>query len=110
MAREVYELRINCNSSIKRVNDLKECLDINSLLSEIKELEEESNKEDFWNDNKRAKQVLKKLNKDKDYIEQINKLEIWYKDIKELLDSNDSEMIALADDELVNADGLLEKM
>ena len=65
MAREVYELRVNYNSSFKRVNDLKECLNIDSLLSEIKEMEEETNKEDFWLDNKKAKQVLKKLNKDK---------------------------------------------
>ena len=42
MAREVYELRLNYNSSYKRVSDLKECLNINSLLSEIKELEEEN--------------------------------------------------------------------
>ena len=110
MAREVYELRVNYNDSFKRVNDLKECLNIDSLLSEIKEMEEESNKEDFWLDNKRAKQVLKKLNKDKDNVEQIKKLENWYKDIKELLDSNDEEMLEMADEELVSADSLLEKM
>jgi peptide chain release factor 2 len=110
MAREVYELRVNCNSSTKRVNDLKECLNINSLLSEIKELEEESNGENFWNDNKRAKQVLKKLNKDRENIEQITKLENWYNDIQELLESNDDEMLEMADEELINADLLLEKM
>ena len=110
MAREVYELRVNLNSSIKRVNDLKECLNIDSLLAEIKNLEEESNSNDFWNDNKRAKQVLKQLNKDKNNVEQIKKLENWYKDIKELLDSNDSEMIEMADEELINSDVLLEKM
>ena len=65
MAREVYELRVNCNSSIKRVSDLKDCLNINSLLSEIEKLEAESNKDDFWNDTKNAKQVLKTLNKNK---------------------------------------------
>jgi len=110
MAREVYELRVNYNDSFKRVNDLKDCLNIDSLLREIEELEEESNAEGFWNDNKRAKQVLKKLNKDKDNISQISKLENWYNDIKELLDSNDDEMLEMADEELVNADILLEKM
>ena len=25
MAREIYELRLNCNESTNRVNDLKEC-------------------------------------------------------------------------------------
>ena len=110
MAREVYELRVNHTSSAKRVNDLKDCLNIDSLLSEIKKLEEESNEDGFWNDNKRAKQVLKKLNKDKNNVEQIIKLENWYKDIKELLDSNDEEMLEMADEELVNADVLLEKM
>ena len=110
MAREVYELRVNYNDSFKRVNDLKECLNIDSLLNEITEMEEESNKDDFWNDNKRAKQVLKKLNKDKENIDSIRKLENWYKDIKELLDSNDNEMFEMADEELRNADVLLEKM
>ena len=56
--REVYELRVNYNDSFKRVNDLKECLNIDSLLTEIKEMEEESNRDDFWSDNKRAKQIL----------------------------------------------------
>ena len=111
MAREVYELRgVNYNDSFKRVNDLKECLNINSLLSEIDKLEKESNEDGFWDDNRRAKQVLKKLNKDKENIEQISKLENWYKDIKELLDSTDDEMFEMADDELIKADELLEKM
>ena len=110
MAREVYELRVNCNTSITRVNDLKECLNINSLLSEIEKLEEESNEDGFWDDNKKAKQVLKKLNKSKENLQQITKLDNWYKDIKELLDSNDDEMIQMADEELVLADQLLEKM
>ena len=109
MARELYELRINCNNSSKRVNDLKDCLNINSLLCEIEKLEKECNEEGFWNDNKRAKQVLKKLNKDKQNVEQIKKLESWYEGIKELLDSNDADMILMADEELENADLLLEK-
>ena len=110
MAREVYELRVNYNSSTKRVNDLKECLDINSLLREIEKLEEESNADDFWDDNKKAQKILKQLNRDKENIEQINKLDSWYMGIKELLDSNDAEMIEMADAELTNADELLEKM
>ena len=110
MAREVYELRVNYNSSFKRVNDLKECLNIDSLLNEIETLEAESNKDGFWDDNKKAQQVLKKLNKNKDNLSQINKLESWYSDIKELLDSNEDEMLEMADEELVNADSLLEKM
>ena len=59
MAREVYELRVNYNSSVKRVNDLKDCLNINSLLTEINNLEEECNKDGFWNDNRRAKSILR---------------------------------------------------
>ena len=81
MAREVYELRVNCNNSIKRVSDLKDCLNINSLLSEIEKLENESNKDDFWNDTKNAKQVLKTLNKNKENLSQIIKLENWYSDM-----------------------------
>lgn len=110
MPRDVYEIRVNYNDSFKRVNDLKECLNIDSLLSEISKLEEESNADDFWNDNRHAKQVLKQINKDKSNIEQITKLENWYKDIKEFLDSNDEEMVEMADEELLKADVLLEKM
>ena len=110
MSRDVYEIRVNYNDSFKRVNDLKDCLNIDSLLSEISKLEEESNKEDFWLDNRHAKQVLKQINKDKNNVEQVIKLENWYKDIKEFLDSNDSEMIEMADEEILKADELLEKM
>ena len=38
------------------------------------------------------------------------KLENWYKDIKEFLDSNDAEMIEMADEEILKADELLDKM
>ena len=110
MAREVYELRVNYNSSVKRVNDLKDCLNINSLLTEINNLEEECNKDGFWNDNRRAKSILKQLTKDKENIEYITKLDNWYRDIQELLDSNDADMLEMADEELVKADLLLEKM
>ncbi len=110
MAREVYELRVNYNSSLKRVNDLKDCLKIDFLLCEIQRLEEETNKEDFWLDNKKAKKILKQINKDRDNINLITRLDKWYSDIKELLDSNDQEMLEMADDELVKADELLEKM
>lgn len=110
MSREVYELRLNYNSSSKRVNDLKECLNIDSLLSEINSLEEECNQDGFWDDNVKAKQILKRLNKDKENVEQIVKLDNWYKDIKELLDSGEEEMLEMADEELINADCLLEKM
>ena len=110
MSRDIYEIRVNYNDSFKRVNDLKECLNIDSLLSEINKLEEESNKEDFWLDNRHAKQVLKQINKDKNNVEQVVKLENWYKDIKEFLDSNDAEMIEMADEEILKADELLDKM
>ncbi len=110
MSRDIYEIRVNYNDSFKRVNDLKECLNIDSLLSEINKLEEESNKEDFWLDNRHAKQVLKQINKDKNNVEQVMKLENWYKDIKEFLDSNDAEMIEMADEEILKADELLDKM
>lgn len=110
MAREVYELRLNYNSSNKRVNDLKECLNINSLLSEINKLEEETNQEGFWNDNVKARQVLKKISKDKENIEQITKLSNWYQDINEILEMNDNTLLEMVDEELVKADGLLEKM
>lgn len=110
MAREVYELRLNYNNSVKRVNDLKDCLNIDSLLCEINKLEEECNQEGFWDDNVKAKQVLKKLNRDKENVAQVTKLENWYKDIKELLDSGEEEMLEMADEELSSADGLLEKM
>lgn len=110
MAREVYELRLNYNNSVKRVDDLKDCLNIDSLLCEINKLEEECNQEGFWDDNVKAKQVLKKLNRDKENVAQVTKLENWYKDIKELLDSGEEEMLEMADEELSSADGLLEKM
>ena len=110
MARELYELRLNYNSSAKRVNDLKECLNIDSLLCEIKEMEEKVNMDNFWEDNRKAKQILKELSKSKNNLDLINKLDGWYNDIRELLDSNDEEMFDMADEELVNADLLLEKM
>lgn len=50
------------------------------------------------------------MNRDKENVAQVTKLENWYKDIKELLDSGEEEMLEMADEELSSADGLLEKM
>ena len=61
----MYEINLLYNDFSKRVNDLKECLNIESLKKEISELEERTNDSDFWDDNREASKILKKISKDK---------------------------------------------
>ena len=49
-SQRVEENALALDTQKQRVNDLKDCLNINSLLCEIEKLEKECNEDGFWND------------------------------------------------------------
>ena len=94
MFKDMYEINLQYEDFLKRVNDLKECLNIESLKKEITLLEEKTNESNFWDDNRSASKILKKISKDKNNIEQVLKLESMVSDFKDLVS-----MISEEDDE-----------
>ena len=67
--------------------------DLAKLESEIKELQQISEKEDFWNDQKSALEVINTLNSKKSIFEKYNSLSNNYNDLNELLDMGDESLL-----------------
>ena len=67
--------------------------DLAKLESEIKKLQQISEKEDFWNDQKSALEVINTLNSKKSTFEKYNSLSNNYNDLNELLDMGDESLL-----------------
>ena len=63
--------------------------DLDKLSSEIKELSEKSEKEDFWNDRKSALEVIEKLNFSRNLYDTYTSISHTYTDLIELLELED---------------------
>ncbi|HIC08693.1 MAG TPA: peptide chain release factor 2, partial [Aquificales bacterium] len=61
-----YELEQLLEDLKKRFEDIKQTLDVEKLEEELRKLDEEMSASDFWNDQKRAKEVLQR----RKYIEE----------------------------------------
>ena len=85
MFKDMYEINLLYDDFYKRVNDLKECLNIEVLNKEILALEEKINASDFWDDNREASKVLKKVSKDKNNIEKVLELQRMVSDFNDLV-------------------------
>lgn len=60
--------------------------DLPSLQAEIKELEEKTTQEGFWNDNKKSGSILQQIKSLKDKIEVFNQIKNMYSDLEVLID------------------------
>lgn len=107
MFKDKYELNLIYQDYSKRVNDLEECLNVDKLKEEIISLEEQTNKEDFWNDNRRASEILKKINSDKENIKNIEQLKRLVNDYKDLLEMDEDEEVSLLLESVYNDLSLL---
>ena len=111
MLKDRYELNVIYQNYSKRVNDLKDCLKVESLKKEIAELEEQVNDPTFWDDNREASKVLKKIGTYKSQIEKVNKLSSLLSDYNDLLDMGEDEEVETMLDSLIEEISLLlEKM
>ena len=67
--------------------------DLAKLESEIKDLQAQSEKEDFWSDQKSALEVINNLNSKKSTFEKYNTLQSNLNDLSELLDMGDESIL-----------------
>ena len=99
MLKDKYELNLILEDFTKRTLDLKECLKLDELKKEIEALEEKTNASNFWDDNKEASKVLKKLGVHKGNIEKLTHLQALVSDYKDLLDMDEDEEV----EEMINS-------
>ena len=114
MFKDMYEINLLYNDFSKRVNDLKECLNIEELQKEILLLEEKTNASDFWDDNRAASKILKKISKDKNNIEKVMELDSMISDFKDLItmigEDDSQELNIMLEEHIKSCESLLEKM
>ena len=67
--------------------------DLDKLKSEINELTAISEKEDFWNDQKAALEVVSNLNNKRNLVENYSKIAGNFKDLEELIDLGDDSIL-----------------
>lgn len=90
----------------KEINDVKNTLDIDNLNTKLVSLEKESQDQDFWKDNEKARGVMQEISKLNSTVEPWNDLIIEANDLLELANISDDEM----NDSLVNSyDELMRK-
>ncbi|MCH3909637.1 MAG: peptide chain release factor 2 [Bacilli bacterium] len=93
--KELVELKQKAQDLGELVSQLGDSLDLTKLNETIKSLEEEQNKDGFWNDQRAALQVVSNYNDAKKKVDTYTRISKEYKDLEDLLeasDDDDSEM------------------
>lgn len=83
---EIYELREIIKELDKNLIMIKSHLDPDKLNVEIKELENQTLQEDFWNDSQKAQEIMADLSDKKENFKTFSKFEEDLKDQSDLLD------------------------
>ncbi|MDD5842460.1 MAG: peptide chain release factor 2 [Solobacterium sp.] len=100
---EMYEMRQSLNTSLKKLKDLGDSLDIASLKKRVEELDLMQQSADFWNDQKKARTVIQEFNMDKEliskYEQSLSELEDMDESLNELNKNYDQELFDLLNDE-----------
>ena len=94
---QLDEYKLELKGLEKNINDLYSSLNIASAKSEVKELESEASKPEFWDDAENSQKVLQKTKQLKDKIASYNNLKSSWEDTLMLIDmaneENDESMV-----------------
>ncbi|MBR0417995.1 MAG: peptide chain release factor 2 [Erysipelotrichaceae bacterium] len=100
---ELYEMKQSLNTSLKKLKDLGDSLDLASIDEKINTLEAEQSQENFWSDQKNAQRVIKEYNTLRDlksrYYQNENGIESLLEELDELNRNYDAELFELLNEE-----------
>lgn len=98
------DIKSEFDSYRPKVKELKEVLEIDNAINEIKKLEEVSSNPEFWDDMNNSKKILKKLQQYKAKVEGYKNLYTSYEDIDTLIqmayEENDDSLISEINSEM----------
>jgi len=77
-----YEQKQRIEELKKKFDDIIEVFHPEDKKTKLKELEEESLKPDFWNDQKRAQQVNREIQRTRKIIEDMERIKVLFEDIE----------------------------
>jgi peptide chain release factor 2 len=80
------EYKSALNELKPQLNDLKEALGLDRIKEELKQLEQEAAKPDFWNDMESSQKVLRRTSELKNTVERYQKLYALYEDVATMIE------------------------
>ena len=96
---EFEELSLRLSQSQDSITNLKEALNIDSLIKEIGELEKISAEPDFWDDMQKSQKIMQKIGSLKSKVESYNQLKADYEDAMMMIDlANEEEDESLVEE------------
>ena len=98
-----YELEQLLEDLKKRFEDIKQTLNVEKLEEELQKLDEEMSAPDFWNDQKKAKEILQRRKYIEETLKGFRDIESSLEGVEEMLeetDETDMENLALLEEEL----------
>ncbi|MDO4499858.1 MAG: peptide chain release factor 2 [Erysipelotrichaceae bacterium] len=100
---ELYEIKQGLSTSLKKLKDLGDSLDLAGLKKKIEELEKKQEDENFWNDAKKAQSVIKETNITRELVSSYERnasaLESLGESVEELSKNPDPELFELVEEE-----------
>ena len=108
---EKYELNKFISEYKKKLNDLFQAFDIDSKRVECKTLNDEIQSEGFWNDQKKAQDIIARFNAIKGILDEYTELENKFNDINDNIDIalEDSDMMSMLETEITDFKELIKK-
>ncbi|MBQ0035734.1 MAG: peptide chain release factor 2 [Firmicutes bacterium] len=104
---EIFEMKQGLNTSLKKLKDLGDSLDLASIDKRIEELEQQQTDTNFWSDQKRAQNIIKEYNTKKDlkskYFSNEKNITSLLEELDELSKNYDQELFDLLNDEYLEA-------
>ena len=95
------ELKLSLEAIRPEIDDLKSALGLDSMKSEIEQLENRAAEPGFWDDMENSQKILQRTSNLKDKVEQYEKLDMRYEDTIALIElANEEEDLSLLDEAL----------
>lgn len=83
---DILELKREFQVYKNKISDIKKTIKYEERLETIKSLEEKTTEEGFWNDKNHSQSIIKKINENKDFVEEYKKIENLYHDEEVLIE------------------------
>ncbi|MBS1551827.1 MAG: peptide chain release factor 2 [Bacteroidetes bacterium] len=101
-------------SSAEKLRSLRRFLDVDNKILKIKELEEVSQKDNFWDDNKNAQKIFQEISNLKKWVEEYNSVEKHFNEISGLIEmaeaDNDESLASEIDTDIAKFEKELDEM
>ncbi|WP_295561679.1 peptide chain release factor 2 [uncultured Holdemanella sp.] len=105
---ELYELKQGVSTHLEKLHSLGESLDLSSKNKQIEEYDKQTLEPDFWQDQKKAQQVIRAKNALKDIVDRYEELDLQLASLNdtadELKSEFDEELMMIAEEEYMDMD------